>query len=46
MVYYKTQEGGPSIYAGCGLFRGFIIELLSLFGELREEKFLREKPRP
>jgi hypothetical protein len=45
-IYYRTQEGGPSIYAGCGLFFSFIIEILSLFGELREGKFLRGESRP
>jgi hypothetical protein len=45
-IYYKTQEGEPSIYAGCGLFQGFIIEILSLFEELREGKFLRGGSRP
>jgi hypothetical protein len=46
MVCYKTQGGEPSIYAGCGVFQSFIIDLLSLFGKLREGKFLRRGPSP
>jgi hypothetical protein len=46
MVCYKTQGGEPSIYAGCGVFQGFIIDIFTVFGELREGKFLRRRPSP
>jgi hypothetical protein len=45
-VCYKTQGGEPSIYAGCGVFRGFIIDIFTVFRKLREEKFLRREPCP
>ena len=46
IVYYRTQEGEPSICAARGVFWSFINELLRLFEELREGKFLRRGPSP
>ena len=45
-ICYRTQGGGPSIYADCGVFRGFIIDIFTVFRKLREGKFLRGGPSP
>jgi hypothetical protein len=45
-VYYEMQEGEPSICAARGVFRDFINDILRVFEELREGKFLRGGSRP